>query len=101
MGTHFTCKTHGKFEAQRQWGCPDCTKELREENAALRAAVEAGERLSHMVAAAMEFESADGFPSCGETIRIYNIPDSVVTRLVAAANAFDQAKPEPKTKETQ
>jgi hypothetical protein len=37
----WTCKTHGDAATRNAWGCPDCVRELREENARLRIALDA------------------------------------------------------------
>lgn len=31
----FECATHGQFESNRQWGCPDCMREARIANSKL------------------------------------------------------------------
>lgn len=36
----WTCKTHGDAMPKNAWGCPECVKELRSENARLRLAIE-------------------------------------------------------------
>lgn len=64
---HWTCKTHGDFDAMREVGCPECTRLMRQ--ALLRAYDDHGHRYNCSAARGMNSDCTCGWLKVMELVK--------------------------------